>query len=1128
LTDLTGFHRALADDPLIQMVWRDKYRFGNEATAADTARRVVNALYADDPSEEAREVALRHITAGTLIPAGRIMAGAGTGRAVTLINCYVSPTMDDSMGGIHDVIKGAALTMQQGGGIGTDYSPVRPRGALVRRTGSVASGVLSFADEQNAMCDTVVSAGTRRGAMMMTLRDDHPDLWNPDHLETYTDELGRTALKSPSFITAKRDPWRLRRFNVSVLVSDAFMRAVAADATWDLGFHVPPADWEVVGVESRALLADDGEGRKAGEMAPWYVYRRVPARVIWEGIMRSTYTYAEPGIIFIDRVNDRNNLNYCEDIRSTNPCFTGDTKVWTDRGPRRFDELAENGADVRVLTETEDGRLAYRTMTRPRMTQRSTSVVEVTILAKRGMGGRIESVTTLRCTPDHEFYLVGGAKCRAIDLQPHDRVESAYRTKANQKGYISVRSTSGDHLMEHYLTAEADHGRRPSWPAEHGHHLNGIKDDNAVGNIEIVDGGEHNSFHMTGDGNPMRKWYPNATEEERQRYHENMSTSTSGENNGMFGRRHADATLEKIGAKTRERNADPDYRARHAAAVRAAYARKRAEATNHRVIGVHRLDGVADVYCGTVPDTGRFFVSLGEDHYEGVLVSNCGEQPLPPNGACCLGSVNLARMVIDPFGADAQIDFDMFDEVVACGVRTLDNVLDVTGYPLEAQRLESMNKRRIGLGVTGFADMLAQLEIPYGSPPSLQVATTVARRLKMKSYAASVALGRERGPFPLFDEDGFSSSWNLRDEPAGESLKKLRRAVRDHGIRNGVLNTVAPNGTISIAFGGDCAGGIEPFYAFEMQRNVRMPDDTRLTVRSVPYAYRLYEHLVGPTAVADLPAYFVKAADVPPLAHVAVQGRWQEHIDASISKTVNVGSDVAFEDFRDVYTAAYAAGCKGCTTYRYDPAAGRGQVLIDTSEATAAAPSKPPEQESKGVASDVIRPRADRVDGSTYKVKWPLTGVNWYVHVTRDQGGELLEVFVSTRDAQHQEWVQAFSCLVTAVLRRGGDTRFLTDELKSVTASNGGAFLRIGDAEHPTRYPSIVAAIGAVVDAERRRLASGASVVASAVATAMSQVLTKFVGAGGGKLACESCGSAELKHESGCVTCLTCGHSTCG
>ena len=263
---------------IAHQIWDMKYRLKQpdgtpvDADFAATWARVALAAAQAEPAETRAQHALEFagaLTGHRFLPAGRILAGAGTDRSVTLFNCFVMGTIEDSMEGIFNAVKEAALTLQQGGGIGYDFSTLRPKGAAVKGVGADASGPVSFMDVWDSMCRTIMSAGSRRGAMMATLSIDHPDI--------------------EAFIDAKRERGRLSNFNLSVLVSDAFMDAVRADSDWALKF--------------------DG-----------HVYRTVKARDLWDRIMRATYDNAEPGVIFIDRINDENNLGYVENIRATNPC----------------------------------------------------------------------------------------------------------------------------------------------------------------------------------------------------------------------------------------------------------------------------------------------------------------------------------------------------------------------------------------------------------------------------------------------------------------------------------------------------------------------------------------------------------------------------------------------------------------------------------------------------------------------------------------------------------------------------------------------------------------------------------------------------------------------------------------
>jgi len=546
-----------------QQIWDMKYRLKGPAngpiagepidkTIEDTWRRVARAVAA--PEKEPERWAERFYQAMSdfqFLPAGRVVAGAGAGRQVTLFNCFVMGTIPDDMGGIFAHLREAALTMQQGGGIGYDFSTLRPKGAPVHGVGADASGPLSFMDVWDAMCRTIMSAGYRRGAMMATLSCEHPDI--------------------EAFIEAKSEPGRLRMFNLSVLVTDAFMQAIAEDAPWQLSFGAPDQ--------------------------PKSVAKVIPARELWDKIMRATYAYAEPGVIFIDRINRRNNLWYCERINATNPC---------------------------------------------------------------------------------------------------------------------------------------------------------------------------------------------------------------------------------------------------------------------------------------------------------------GEQPLPPYGACLLGSLNLARFVDDPFTPEARLDTDRLAALVPDAVRMMDNIIDISGFPLPEQHHEALQKRRIGLGVTGLADALIMCGLRYGASDAIAATEEWLGAVQRAAYLASSALAAEKGAFPLFDRDKY-----LAGETVAELDPEVRAAIAKDGIRNALLTSVAPTGTISL-FADNVSSGLEPVFSFRYTRNVLMPDGSRREEEVSDYAYRAFRRLRGETT--PLPDYFVDAQTLLPEDHVVMQAAVQRHIDSSISKTINVPADIAFERFREVYAQARASG----------------------------------------------------------------------------------------------------------------------------------------------------------------------------------------------------------------------------
>ena len=747
--------------PIAEQIWDMKYRFKQadgtpiDTTVEDSWRRIARALAAVETAPAEWEPKFYDALSDfKFLPAGRITAGAGTERSVTLFNCFVMGTIPDSMGGIFDMLKEAALTMQQGGGIGYDFSTIRPKGAKVKGVAADASGPLSFMDVWDAMCRTIMSAGSRRGAMMATMRCDHPDIVD--------------------FITAKRDPARLRMFNVSVLVTDAFMAAVKADDPWDLVF--------------------EGE-----------VYQTLRAVELWDQIMNSTFEFAEPGVIFIDRINQANNLNYCETIAATNPC---------------------------------------------------------------------------------------------------------------------------------------------------------------------------------------------------------------------------------------------------------------------------------------------------------------GEQPLPPYGACLLGSINMARLVSDPFGEQAALDEAVLSDLVATAVRMMDNVVDASRFPLEAQQREAEAKRRIGLGVTGLADALLMVGLRYGSVEAAAQTEAWMHQIARAAYLASVELAKEKGAFPLFDAEGYLASGAMEQMDAD-----VRDAIAEHGIRNALLTSIAPTGTISL-YAGNVSSGIEPVFAYAYTRKVLQKDGTRTEEEVIDYAVQMWRDKMGD---AELPDYFVNAQTLAPLEHVRMQAAAQKWIDSSISKTINCPEDISFEAFKDVYMAAWDQGCKGCTTYR--PNAVTGSVLSVSEEG-----EKVPEADTGADVVYISEPlsRPEALEGQTYKVKWPDSEHALYITVNDlllNGNRRPFEVFINSKNMEHFAWTVALTRMISAVFRRGGDVSFVVEELKAVFDPRGGAWV---DGKY---IPSILAAIGGVI--EHHMVVTGflSGEGMGLKSDPQAEVVNLQKNRGG---ACSSCGQFDLRMVEGCMTCGSCGFSKCG
>jgi len=899
-------------------IWDSKYRLRDrhgepvDQTVEDTYKRVAKTLASIEHEEEREFWEERFLWAleNGAIPAGRITSNAGASdhkTAVSLINCTVSKNVRDGMAEILSAVSDAGITLKAGCGIGYSFSTIRPRGAYVHGAGAGTNGPIAFMDIFDKMCFTVASAGGRRGAQMATFDVSHPDV--------------------EEFIDAKREDGRLRQFNMSLLITDEFMEAVKNRSEWPLVFPTKAAefddlskddiiyrDWPVI--EDDYIL--DDQGRVACK-----VYQRINAGDLWKKIMRSTYDYAEPGFILIDAVNRMNNNWWCETITATNPCFTGDTRVWTDRGHIPFNQLV--GTDINVLTQNHQGQMVYRPMRNIRVTQRNARLVEVSL----GDG------QTVRCTPEHRFFLKDGSQVEAQHLQPGMSLESVYRYKANQKGYL--RLTNGKHLpLEHHVPFE--NGVPDGY---HAHHKNGIKWDNRPENIELMVANEHNSMHMRGDLNPMRR-FP-----ERNHF---LTTDFSGGNNGRYRNDLNTQTMIQL------REGGASYRTIASQLGCSPYTvRKRVTEANHRVECVRFLDYNEDVYCGSVDEFSRFFVATGDN--DGVLVHNCGEQPLPPEGACLLGSVNLTKFVIDPFTDKARFDWERYRKVVAIFTRMLDNVVEINGLPLENQRKEITSKRRHGMGYLGLGSTLTMLGMPYGKVDSVGFTTQVTKELALVGWQQALQLAKEKGPAPIMTEEFAVTPKMLRQRPEmvkdgyevgdkipgrilhakySEYMKRIAKAnpelvaeLAEVGARFTHHSSIAPTGTISLSLGNNASNGIEPSFSHRYYRNIiQSGKKTKEQVEVVSFELLAYRHFVKPDATEeDLPDYFVVSDDITPEEHVSIQSASQYWIDSSISKTVNVPTDFAFERFENLYLDAYERGLKGATTFRFNPTAFQG-VLV--------------------------------------------------------------------------------------------------------------------------------------------------------------------------------------------------------
>ncbi len=1066
-------------NPISEQIWDMKYRYRTKTEAGEQVRDLtVEDTWARIAKDTARaegdnqrpvqeERFYRALEGFRFLPAGRIISGAGTGRAVTLFNCYVMGTVPDSLTGIFDMLKEAAITMQQGGGIGYDFSTLRPKGALVKGVDSDASGPLSFMDVWDAMCRTIMSAGSRRGAMMATMRCDHPDV--------------------EAFISAKRDPLKLRMFNMSVLVTDAFMDAVQADKPWDLVF-----------------------GGK--------VYKTVQARNLWDTIMRSTYDQAEPGVLFIDRINQRNPLAYCETISATNPCVAGDTPILTDKGYVKIGEHV--GEMLNVWNGSEFSEVEIR------KTGEDQPMVTVTL----------SDGSTLRCTEAHRFVDAEGGRVNAIDLKEGTELLRGGwpvidgEVMEAELDYYAQGFFSGDGWVDSACGAQriALYGNKRAiehdWAAM-SHHTYQV-----AGTYPNSDNTRQRDYLRYKPGTFLAKEYVpiDAPLEAKRQWLAGLADSDGhvGKSGGLAISsvdidfiRNVKLLINTMGAngnvRIKENLATVSIPGSWVSILNLPFKRCRKSHVTSvprprplQVVSVIESGREAEVFCFTEPKA-----HMGV--FNGILTGQCGEQPLPPYGACLLGSINLARLVRHAFQDDAHIDPAELADLVATAVRIMDNVIDVSNFPLPQQRAEAKAKRRIGLGVTGLADALLMLRMRYGSDEAVDQTEAWMREIQHCAYRASVELAKEKGAFPLFDAEGYCASPTIRDlDP------ELQADIAKYGIRNALLTSIAPTGTISL-YAGNVSSGIEPVFAYSYTRKVLQPDGSRTEEEVVDYAVQLYREQFGVTNDADLPDYFVSAQTLTPSEHVRMQAAAQKWIDSSISKTINVPEEIDFESFKNVYLEAWSSGCKGCTTYR--PNAVTGSVL--SVEPKKEAPKETPKAAAPAPHVELLS-RTAKLEGSTYKLKWPKLDHAFYITINDTMvGGQRrpFEIFINSKNVESQAWIAALTLMISAVFRRGGDVSFVAQELKGVHDALGGAWIK------GTFVKSLISAIGGVIEEHMIAIGviegKGIDAVADHDAPPMPDLSQpKKVQRSG----CSDYGNCDIIRSSGCQSCKTCGWSACG
>ena len=699
------------------------------------------------------------------------------------------------------------------------------------------------------------------------------------------------------FIKAKREDGRLRQFNLSLLITEEFMQAVRDDSNWHLAFPILTNE-ETVEVIWRDWPILEGYVTNDEGKVACKVYQTIKARWLWDQIMAATYDYAEPGFILIDRVNEMNNNWWCENIRATNPCLHPDSVIETIHGRVRIADITE---PTMVYTYLQNGSLGIRRASAAFISKYNAVVIEI----------ETANGKTLKLTPDHQVLVHVGARqnwIKAENLKIGDRLVQLCRARRGAE-YSGVKLTTEDnraYRMEHRLIAEAVYGPLGE---DDVHHINKDTYDNHIDNFEVISHAEHSALTASTD-------HP--------------------QDHQVFG---FDGRFISTGTSRKRITPMPEH--------------LRSNMKNNysnRVVAIREVAEPANVYDLIVEDTHNFIANF-------TVVHNCGEQALPPYGSCLLGSVNLTKFVRKPFTPEASFAWPEYTKVVGIFTRMLDNVVEISGLPLDQQRQEILNKRRHGMGYLGLGSTLAMLGMRYGAKESVKFTEQITATMALIGWRVAVELAKEKGPAPILEQDFTVTKEMLYKRPEmliddyseGDLIKgkvlhakysrymqqianidpDLVKQLATIGARFTHHTSIAPTGTIALSLANNASNGIEPSFAHHYSRNIICEGKkTKEKVDVFSYELLAYRQLVDPNATeANLPDYFVTSEDITPNQHIAIQAAAQKWVDSCISKTANVPQDYQFENFKDIYWNAYEQGLKGCTTFRFNPEAFQG-VLV--------------------------------------------------------------------------------------------------------------------------------------------------------------------------------------------------------
>jgi len=886
------------------------------------------------------------------IPGGRILRNAGRARG-SLFNCYHLP-IGDSIEEIGQFIKDSLILWSEGGGVGANFSPLRPRGDSILGKGGESSGLVSFMEASDAVAKTIESGGGRRAATL-----GHVDISHPEVVD---------------FIDAKLVHGRLPRFNISVAVTHDFLECVEANKDWQFKFKQK-------------------------------TYGHVKARDLWSKIVSNMVKCAEPGLLNWSNFS-KNNSYYFSPVLGTNPCHTGDTLVAVADGRKyvSFKQLSEEGKDTPVFCLNDITKeIEVKTMRNPRITGKKVRILKVTL----------DNGCSFRCSENHKVTMIDGSIKEAKNLQEKDRLHHMIKyeenlqkvlgsNKVSNSNYIFYNNGFKSNYSEHRIIAKFLFGKLNK--DEVVHHKNFNYADNSFENLEVMKKEDHDLFHserMKGSNNPMVR-FPEKNYFKNKKFYGIENGNSKGfllEELGEFIKELALELKRKPGVSEWKEFCDkknlpfwsssmfkefknwsnfigyfckdldiPQYSdkilkvykkyleikketdlhvifhnnkilviktceychddfittwnerekcfcSRECCNKSDYHISKKVGNKNFKVVKIEE-DGIEDVYNGTVDVNHNYYIYVGEggttksgkekSHF--INSRNCGETTLSAYEACDLGSIVLPNYIT----GNINTNWKKLDTIIKLAVRFLDNVIDVNKYVLREIDINVHKSRRIGIGVIGLAEYLFAKKIKYGSAKAVAEVETLMKRIRDAVYVASMELAIEKGAFPQFEPVQYGKASFIRKLPA-----EIRMDIKKYGVRNCTSMALAPTGTISLL--ADYSSAIEPLFAKALLRKDRVSERM--------YIHPKYQEILK--SGEETPEWFVDSFDLLPKDHFEMQVACQKYCDASVSKTINLPSDTTEEDLSSLLLE-YIYDLKGVTVYR--DGSREGQILNKVSE----------------------------------------------------------------------------------------------------------------------------------------------------------------------------------------------------